>query len=171
MKRIISSTLLAAVAVGWTACIPIEPIDDYPDGGEAESTDPNCGNKKCHDALTVEIIRADNQTFIFGLYSFDVEFDDGSTGFVECFYGYGASDFVCDMGDVNLIVPHLASNQGTISLTIYAAPATAAVQVAVSGWVVGVRTFSPMYDEIAPNGAECDPICYEASAMMAVESW
>ena len=60
---------------------------------------------------------------------------------------------------------------GKIWLVIAGAPASLLVTVEHDGWVIGERVLVPEYEENAPNGDDCPPVCYVGEDSMAVESW
>lgn len=144
---------------------------DQPEETDTGDAGVECGQDVCANFLAVEVIRADNESFFDGFYGFEVATSDGSQYSLECsFAGYGAT-LDCSYGDLSMLGALMDGGSQSIAITFLDTPATATFTVTYNDWAIGERTFTPQYEEILPNGPECEPVCYQAEETMAVESW
>jgi hypothetical protein len=167
MYRLSPLVVLSIFAMGAGPCDLMQPP------GEDETGDSGleCQEEMCRNSLSVEVIRADNEAFFDGVYDFEITVSDGTQYSLECYFaGYGAS-FDCSYGDSTMLGAVMESGYQAIDLTLLDAPETATFTVMYNDFEIGVRAFTPEYDEVHPNGPECPPVCYQAEETMAVESW
>ncbi len=161
--------VFALVTMGAGPC-------DLLDMGETEESDGgsiecNSSEATCTDALIVEVIRADNMEFLTGAYAFDVVLPDESQLFVECYLAFTENGIECSAGNIDVLYAQLEEGGRTMWMFLLGAPEATMVTVKYNGFAIGQRTFTPSYEELFPNGPECEPMCYEAKETMAVESW
>ena len=157
--------VLAVLAMGAGPCDMLGMLEAAPDAGAA------CAEPDCEDRLTVEILRADNDAFWPGAYSFEVALDDGTVYGIDCYLAHEASGFDCELGDTDVMTPSSDLGAYTIFLVFAGAPASAQVTVEYNGLAIGDRALAPDYAEVYPGGDETCAPCLLGEASMAVLPW
>ncbi|MCP4679585.1 MAG: hypothetical protein GY854_29655 [Deltaproteobacteria bacterium] len=154
------------------------PCDFFDMGDEEEDGDGDGGSEECYsseatctDALIVEVIRSDNMEFMSGAYEFDVLLPDETQLFVECYLAYTETGVECTAGNVDVLYAQLEEGGRIMWMFLLGAPEATMITVIYNGLAIGQRSFTPAYEELFPNGPECEPMCHEAKETMAVESW
>jgi hypothetical protein len=128
---------------------------------EAEKND-TCSEADCIDGIDISLVRDD-----WAPGSYVVELDMDGTD-VEC-TATVPSDVSesCSDDDVELIT---GPNGEIIAVEIMSAQAeTVTIQVLQDGVSIGSADIQPEYQQIAPNGEECGPICSFAMAEVVLD--
>lgn len=163
LKQIFILIGLLLIASGAGPCDMMAP-DEMTDGGV-------CEQKTCANRLRIDVIRADNETFLAGAYEFSLVAPDQSGLHVSCYLNYVEEGLLCDEGDLEVMGAHLAADGKSMQMTVQAAPKAIAATVTYSGWTIGEAELVPTYKTLNPNGPDCPPTCLDGSTTMAVESW
>lgn len=132
---------------------------------------PDCDPSTCTSALSVSIIRADNQSFGAGFYTFTMEFQDASSVGVECYLGHVETGLQCTAGATHLLTALLGLDGTTIQLILLGAPAWTLVTIDYNNYRIGRRALSPVYSGDSADRVSCSQHCVYAQEAMAVESW
>lgn len=165
-RNIIAIASLAIMAVGAGPC------DVLQDPDEKQAADAgDCGVEECSDLLEVEVIRADNQQFMGGVYAFEVLFPDQSMLSIQCLLNYAEQGLICDSGDLTEMIAAIDPTGLAFTISMIEAPQIADVSVRYNDLLIGERVLTPSYEEIEPNGPDCPPLCFVGEAAMAVKSW
>lgn len=127
----------------------------------------DCGEAECSDMLTVTIERRDAEPFPPGGYDIAVQ-------------PAGAADLsaACDLaesgrmtcGGGGALDVSASDDLLEIDVRLRAAPAEVGVEIAFGDETLGDEVLVPSYQLFEPNGAECDPTCFQGSAAMSVIS-
>jgi hypothetical protein len=175
-KKMIVILGISVVALGAGPCDMVDDMMGAEDtlvgdaGGDCEVFE------ECTDQLIVDVIRADNQQFMGGLYGFVFSYleEDGVTETslsVECFMDYAEAGLNCNLGDLDMVGAAIDETGSQIRVVLLAAPASVSVTVEYNQWAIGQRTLTPQYVDPEQEEVDCSPECLNALDHMAVESW
>ncbi len=168
MYRIPIVIIFAFFVLGAGPCGEIFDSEDEETNGDASV---DCTVMGCANMLSIEVIRPDDMVFLSGAYRFEFHLPDESEYMLECYLNSVEVGFNCSLGDTELIGVQVAQTGTTIYLTLLGAPEQVDVIVKYSDAIIGQRSFQPIYEEILPNGPECQPTCFQAEEALAVQSW
>jgi hypothetical protein len=160
-KRFIYLLCLLPGILGFGPCdSPNENAASTPDGGDS------CGVEDCSDRLDVAVIRADNNPFEDGTYSFAGLYPSGAYVESSCLYDTVARYLDCENAGMAAVMD---SSGRKVTLTFQGAPERLRVGVAYNQIKVGDVEVEPVYDNGDAANAPCPSACWTARETIAVE--
>lgn len=128
--------------------------------GAVGCSDSECTEATCVDAMTVNV-EAATGAFLNGAYAISANAGNGVT---QCTIVFG-EDGVQDSCGAGFFI---TETRAMFSLTFPGTPDSVVFSVARGDSLLGDTVFVPVYDEIAPNGRECGPICLVATGDLVI---
>lgn len=160
--------LAAGLGLGIASGCATSPEEEDPLA--AQDTDVECGDLGCSNGLRISFV-AEGGVFTAGEYELHIERDGVPT---VCGFELGGDPRTC-LGDPPCVLQNECGVQlsagvvpQALGITVGPQPTQIVIGVVRSGRSVGGATLTPSYEEYAPNGADCDPICYVASAELPI---
>ncbi|MGB4100453.1 MAG: hypothetical protein WBK91_00890 [Alphaproteobacteria bacterium] len=128
-----------------------------------------CTQMGCQSGLQLDV--APDYPWSPGAYFFDFNLDGahavcrGVLPLPPC----EQSGLTCDNAAITVLqsgCAMLPENHGFGNIMIDGAPAKVRVTITRDGAQLVDKTFAPKYHDIRPNGAQCEPVCRQASARL-----
>lgn len=159
--------LVAVFLLGAGPCdmFMADQEDPLGDGG------PECGPSDCTNLLAINVIRADNEIFQPGFYTFTLQLPDQSTFGIECYYGYAETGLSCETGSTGNLAALMGVQGATIQILFLGAPKWTYVTIEYNNAPIGKRTITPSYTSGDETRDPCAVNCLSATEAMAVESF
>lgn len=132
--------------------------------------DGMCGDLQCSNGLRISLV-AEGGVFTGGRYEVHTSAD--GTGRV-CSFRIGAEpeqcfgDPPCVLEDECELVFNFSAVPHSVALVVGPDPDVVDVGIVRDGQTVGGQTLAPQYDDYAPNGDDCPPVCQVASGQVSV---
>jgi hypothetical protein len=132
----------------------------------------DCTEIGCSDGVNITF---DSEITTHGNYVFVVTLDgvpttcEYSLPFVEIDGAYGS----CDREGISLTLSGTALDESQHSIPymyIPSSPEAISIEITRDGSSIASTSFVPEYEESAPNGKECGPICYSAGTKIEISN-
>ena len=142
-----------------------------PDDTPLADAGADCDRGACTSALTVNVIRADNQAFGAGFYDFTLALPDSSSLSIECYLGHVETGMQCQLGNTDVLTALLGQQGDSLHIVLLGAPEWTTVTIKYNDLTIGQRTLIPTYASENGSTNMCPTDCQYAEEAMAVESW
>ena len=132
----------------------------------------DCTEMGCVDGLNITF---NSEIKTHGNYVFVVTLDDVTTTceytlpFISTDGEYGN----CDRDGISLTISGTALDESQHSIPymyIPSSPESVSIEITRDGTSIASDSFSPEYEESAPNGKDCGPICYSAGKIIDISN-
>lgn len=158
---------MAFVAMGAGPC----DIIDTDDSSSNDAVDDQCKTtySTCNHSLELHVLLAGGEAYPEGTYSFSVTAPDESVYVLDCYLPRADAGMECSGGNVDSLVAWIdVQDFSVMHLHVVGAPPYCTIEVLRNGEILIQKTIEPDYDDIAPNGEGCEPICFSGEEYMAV---
>jgi len=122
-----------------------------------------CGLVGCRDGLVVSIAPRVGGTVAPGDYVFDLTID-GATSHATCHVAAPNHPSTCDDPRIAAVIGDGGSD--AFIVTLDGTPTSVTIAATTPDGHTTTGSWTPSYQDFAPNGVACGPICHEASAEM-----